>query len=132
MCSVGDENQSETKYRLEIELPGIPKTINALGSSKHWRVVQQHNLKWKRDVMLACRQKEPKAPLKKCTITYTRFSSRYPDFDNLVNSFKVVQDGLVLAKIIENDSMAVIHDPKYCFEKCKQKEARITIIVEAL
>lgn len=72
----------------------------------------------------------PKAPLEKAEIRLTRFSSSPPDFDGLVQSFKVVLDALKKLKVIKDDRMDVIGVPTYKWERVKPKQGYITIYVE--
>ena len=72
----------------------------------------------------------PAKPFKKAKICYSRFSSREPDFDNLVNSFKRVQDCLIKCGIIENDKPSNIGQPTYVWISAKKNEGRIEITIE--
>lgn len=73
---------------------------------------------------------KPTLPLKRAKISYVRHSSSPIDGDNLAISFKHVQDGLVHAGIIENDSWNHIGMPNYSWKKATKKEGFITIEVE--
>lgn len=76
--------------------------------------------------------KEPKEPLKKAKVTLSRFSTREPDFDGLVCSFKPILDGLTNSKIIIDDKMSVIGQPTYKWEKIGKGKGKIHILVEEL
>jgi Holliday junction resolvase RusA-like endonuclease len=69
--------------------------------------------------------------LDKARVRFTRHSSIRPDFDNLAASFKAVQDGLIDAGVIANDTFAVIGNPEYSWEKASPKGGKITIEVFA-
>lgn len=126
MLSKVDENRP---YALEIELQGLPKTTN--GSHQHWRVKHAQSKAWKTRVFALSWPKRPAQPLKRAKITYTRFSSTQPDFDNLVISFKAIQDGLRQAGIIADDKQANVIG-EYCWFKAQPKSGRITVRVEEL
>lgn len=55
-----------------------------------------------------------------------------PDYDNLVYSFKPVIDGLVHAKIIQNDDMNTVVMRHYAWAKVKRGQEQITIEVEEI
>ena len=76
------------------------------------------------------RMHAPPKPLEKASLTLTRHSSVMCDFDGLVTSFKNCIDGLVLAKIILDDSPQIIGIPVYKQVKTKPKQGFITIKVE--
>ena len=113
---------------LIFELPGLPKTVNAIGR-KHWRIVSAERKKWKLLVWHAVRNAVPDTPFKKARLVLTRFSSVEPDFDGNVSSWKSVIDGLVMAKIIDDDKMSVIGMPDFRWEKVKRGEGKIRIEV---
>lgn len=73
--------------------------------------------------------RRPPKPLKKAKITLTRHSSVSPDFDGLVSSFKHILDGLIDAKVIQNDKFENIGAPEYVWEKTGRRAGRVTIEV---
>lgn len=81
---------------------------------------------------LAVGNRNPKEPLEYAEIIYTRYSSRVLDYDNLVNSFKAVQDGLVAAGVLKDDKVKNVGHPRYFYSKVPQKEGYITIEVSEL
>lgn len=116
-------------YRLTIEIPGLPKTVNALGRA-HWSVKVKHNNLWFGLVQWGViRAGKPKEPLKKALVTLTRYSSSEPDFDGLTSSFKCILDSLIKCGVLEDDKMSVIGQPTYVWEKCKRDEGKIKIEV---
>ena len=117
-------------YKLNIEIPELPKTINEI-MYKHWSVKMLHAKKWKGLVFLATLGKRPTTPLTKAHLILTRCSAKEPDFDGLVSSFKACIDGLVDAKIIENDKTENIGQPEYVWEKAKPKQGLIRIEVKS-
>ena len=119
------------QYSILIELPGLPKPINAIGR-KHWAVKTKEANYWKQCVALSVIGKKPPAPLLKAHIIYTRFSSVAPDCDGLTSSLKHVQDGLIEAGIIKNDRWENIGMPDYLWSYAPKKQGRITIEVIAL
>lgn len=111
------------------EIKGLPKVINAIGR-KHWIFKHNETKLWKSLVHLKCRELGiDYLNLENAKLEFTRFSSRQLDFDSLVNSFKHVQDGLVEAGVLIDDSPNVIGQPSFKWEKCKQKEGKIGISI---
>lgn len=118
-------------YRLEFELPGLPKPFNGQ-TSMNWRKKGREVKRWHMAVFLAVGIRKPAQPLRQAKITLYRFSSVQPDFDGLVSSFKPVIDGLIHAQVIENDRMENIGMPTFIWDKAKPKAGKIRIIVEEI
>lgn len=114
-------------YRLEIELPGLPKNANA---RLHWCARHRENLVWKDAVGWAVKGKLPTAPLKHAKLTCIRYSSKPTDCDNVVAGFKPIIDGLVEHGILEDDKWNNIGMPTYRWEKCPPKAGKVRVIVE--
>ena len=72
----------------------------------------------------------PPRPLPKAKLTLTRHSMIQPDYDGLVSAFKHVIDGLIEARVLENDKMNNIGAPTYLWEKAPRSKGFITIKVE--
>ena len=118
-----------TKYVLEFTLVGLPKTPN---SRQHWAEKMKHTRLWRDYSCMSARRNRPPRPLTKAKVTYTRHSFTSPDFDNLVASFKPIQDGLIDAKIIVNDSFDVIGQPSFVWVKAPRGSGAVTVRVEAV
>lgn len=118
-------------YRISFVLPGLPKTVNAIGR-KHWAAKVREARMWKRLVWLVARPTRPKAPLSKAKLTLTRVSSVCPDSDGLVSSFKHVIDGLIEAGIIENDKYENVGMPSFVWEKGEPGKGFVRILVEGV
>ncbi len=117
------------KYSLEFEIVGLPKSPNNL-LGRHWRAKAGHAQQWMGKVLIAVNRNKPVEPLKKATLTLTRFSSSEPDHDGLCGSFKAVIDALVKVKVLENDKPSNIGSPTYLWEKTKQGAGKIRVKVE--
>ena len=115
-------------YCLILKISGLPKRTNNLKGP--WQVRMMEARKWKSRVLFEVGNRRPKTALTKAKITLTRHSSSEPDYDGLVSSFKHLLDGLILAKVIENDKMSNIGVPVYLWEKTKKGKGYITIKVE--
>lgn len=114
----------------EFEIHDLPKLPNAT-MYKHWRTKHQEAAKWKKLVVEACTYaKITKLQLHSATLSFERHSSREPDFDSLVASFKHVTDGLVEAGVIVNDKPSVIGQSSFRWIKEKQKNAKIRVCIE--
>jgi hypothetical protein len=118
-------------YILEFEIHELPKPINAQ-TSFHWRKKGQIVKEWHKKVHYACLYHRPKFPLVRAQLRLTRFSSRCPDYDGLVSSWKHVIDGLVICGILSDDTMDVIGMPVFLWEKYKPKQGKIHVRVEEI
>lgn len=116
-----------------LEIPGLPKLPNET-LYRHWRVKQTEAKKWKGLVVNAVRfeQNLPAIPFKLAKVSLTRFSAREPDCDNLAASFKHVLDGLVEAGVIIDDKPSYIGQPIFLWQKAKQREGKIKVVVEEI
>lgn len=113
------------------EIHDLPKLPNAT-MYKHWRTKHQESKKWQKLVVEACTYaKITHLKLASAVLTFERHSSREPDFDNLVASFKHCQDALIIAGVIVDDKSAVIGQPSYRWFKEKQKNAKIKVRIES-
>jgi Holliday junction resolvase RusA-like endonuclease len=116
-------------YLLEFELTGLPRTTN--GSHGHWRAKAAQTKQWKQKVFAKAWPLRPSEPLDCALITFTRFSSVEPDFDNLVISFKPIMDGLRQAKIIVDDKKKNVGRPEYLWEYAPKGKGKIKIKIAA-
>lgn len=116
------------KYRLKFEIEGLPQLINQL-AWEHWTKKKKHNDKWKHLVGLAVSGREPKEPLIKAKLILTRCSSKRPDFDGLVSSWKSLIDGLVLSKVIIDDNQDVIGQSEFNWERVGPREGKVRMEV---
>lgn len=114
-------------YVLELKIDGLPKPTNR--TNVHWRVRHAHAQAWKTKVFSHAWPLKPAHPLTSAALTLTRGSSHPTDFDGLVSSFKHVIDGLVQARVIIDDKMSVIGQPKYEWVKAPRKQGFISIKV---
>ena len=90
--------------------------------------------KLKNLVWLSVRENTPEAPLTKYKVVCTRHTIRPLDpFDNLPGSFKVIIDGLVEAKVIEDDKWTMADQITARQVKVsKKKDQKITVEVQEL
>lgn len=116
-------------YVLEFKIPGLPKIITN-GSQGSWRAKWAHAKRWQHSVFFEVKQSGYVVCLAKAKVTLTRHSSREPDFDGLVASFKPVIDGLVIAGVLVNDKTDNIGQPEYRWEKTARAKGFITVKVE--
>jgi Holliday junction resolvase RusA-like endonuclease len=63
-------------------------------------------------------------------LTLTRFSSRQPDRDNLMSSWKAVIDGLVESGVLVDDNCDVVKSIDSRWEKASSKNSKIRVLVE--
>ena len=121
----------QMSYSLHLIIPGLPKPVNQT-TGKHWRHRYKNSKAWKETVGYHCLGLEPEMPLLRAKLTLIRRSSRCPDSDGLVSSFKPVIDGLVDAEIIADDTYKIIGMPEYKWEQVKPNDGHIEIIVEEM
>lgn len=119
------------KYKFEFKLSFLPKLPNQLLMS-HWRIKQKEIKLAHQMVYGATFKKRPLAPLERVKLSYVRVSAREPDRDNLIFSFKHIQDGLVKAKILADDKPSVVLDSHYSWKKGPQKTGHCLITIEEL
>lgn len=117
------------KYFLKVNINSVPSLANR---HQHWAKTAKERKRWHELIAHAFRIHKPKTPLELCVVRVVRFSSRMPDYDNLVYSFKPVVDGLKNAGIIKNDDMLTIIDRKYSWCKVPEKMRHITVEVEEI
>lgn len=119
------DTKKDGKYYLKIMLSGLPTGGN---SRQSWRAKYAETTKWKKAVFFATKGKLPPKPLKKVRLKYTRCSSNKMDWDNLVISFKAIQDGLVDAGIMRDDKVKNIPElPVYEQNMAKKGEGKVWI-----
>lgn len=118
-------------YELEFEIDGLPKTYNAMGRS-HWSVKAKEAKKWKTLVSIKILSKGRCQQLSRAKLTLTRYSSRCPDSDGLVSSFKHVIDGIVGSGLLLDDSYRTIGMPCYLWEETKKGKGKIKVKIESL
>lgn len=112
-----------------VDVPGLPETVNEVLAMKlRTRMRQKRywkDLIWK----LVCGSKPP-APLKRAKLTLTRHSTTRPDPDGLTSSFKHLIDGLVIAKVLENDRHENIDFPTYLWSPAGKGKGHCTVLIE--
>jgi hypothetical protein len=119
------------KYELEFEINDLPKTINAIGRA-HWAIKAKEAKKWINLVAAQILSKGIGKQLPGAKITLTRYSSRCPDSDGLVSSFKHVIDGIVRAGLLPDDSYRTIGMPCYRWIKEEKKKGKIVVRIESV
>jgi hypothetical protein len=117
-------------YKLCVRINDLPKTRNAL-SDKRWTRYKESK-KWHALVKLSIPpHNKPDAPLEKAKLHFIRCSSKMPDYDGLVSSFKYVLDALVQHKILVDDNLNVCKQPRYEWIKGKRNQGYIEIRVRS-
>lgn len=133
------EKRKVEMYKAEATIPGHPMLPNNTLYKASWRYRQNNTRKWKKLVFEHFYNVRPKDPLEKFKLTYVWFGARQPDWDGMLTAMKPVQDGLIHAKVIVDDSPKyLIEVPKLEFVKVPPKHStrnpipdyKIKIIVE--
>ena len=119
-------------YTLEIELTGkLPKMNTSHTRGRHWSVGHREAKYWMDRVWVEVQGLKPDRPLKRARGTFTRHSSREPDYENLAYSFKEIVDALVKLDILEDDAPKNL-ERVYQWKKGKAGAGRVTIQLEEL
>lgn len=116
-------------YSLEFTIQGLPR-IFTNGSHGHWTIKHKARLTWAKLVTQAIGAKKPSAPLRVAQAEFVRVSSKEPDFDNLVSSFKGVRDSLIKCGIIENDKTSNLPNAIYRWEFVKRGQGHIKVSIK--
>ena len=119
-------------YTLEIELAGkLPKMNTSHTRGRHWSVGHREAKYWVGRLYLEIQGRKPKRPLKRARGTFTRHSSREPDYENLAYSFKEIVDALVKLDVLEDDAPKNL-ERMYRWEKGRGGDGKVTIHLEEL
>lgn len=119
---------SNEKYKHKVTIRSVPSLGNR---HQHWAKTARERKMWHQRIQFAFKYR-PLFPLKAVSIYVVRYSSRMPDYDNLVYSFKPIFDGLIHAGIIVNDDMNTVVMRHYSWAKVKRGQEQITIDVEEI
>ncbi len=114
---------------IEIEIRQIPPML--LNTRMHPMVQYQKQMYWYGRTLVALSKAgvvgESWSPAQ---VTYTRCSgSRRPDFDNMVSSFKWIQDAIVLAGVLNDDDPYHIN-PHFIWLPASPKKGKIIVTIE--
>lgn len=122
------------RYRGDVEIFGVKgvyrfdiKTISEANGREHWAAKHKRKKKQQADFAALWRMHRPKITLP-ATITFTRYSCKLLDADNLAGAFKHVQDQLARELGIDDGSDAVRW--RYEQERIKTREHYFTITAE--
>jgi hypothetical protein len=105
--------------------------MNASDRLSRWLAIKERNT-WREATILACKRNEPPEPLQRARVWFTRYSTIEPDFTNLVQGFKHIEDGLVEAGIIVDDKPSIIGQPSCTWEKASPKHGKVRVRVESV
>ncbi len=129
-------------YRISFEIATLPQMNSASGHSRgrHWTAAHRFRDQWRALVAYAVGRAggSPPAPLRLAAITATRFSSRQPDYGNLVESFKGVIDSLLPSPrgcgVLLDDSPRVLpYDRQmYRWQKAPLGQGKIALVIEEI
>lgn len=125
---MADERSSQENplYSIRFEIVGLPSLLNI---KAHPIVAGKKRKLWRQWVLYSVGMKRPPKPLQRAKLTFTRFSSSEPDYDNMVGSFKPLVDGLVDARVIIDDARKNIGTPEYLWIYCPPRQGKIRIEV---
>lgn len=93
-------------YRLYLEIPWCPESLNRKLRSNRYKNAAEMKA-WANFIVNDTYSRRPAIPLARVSLTFTRYSHRFLDYDGLVASLKPVADALVAAKILVDDSWNV-------------------------
>lgn len=115
-------------FVFEAQILGTPAGQNRTLRRNHWEVKKEAD-KWKDLMLMLTSNKRPNQPLEEARVHVIRYGSRMMDFDGLVSSLKWVMDGLVLGKILKDDSWDITGPWEIDQRKSKRLEARVEIMI---
>lgn len=119
-------------YKLSFELNELPPSLNVF-MRMHFRERAKVFKRIENQCHLLMAGKTPEKPLAKFLITFTRFTIRPLDIDNLVASFKPVLDSIVRAGVIEDDKWTGTDSFHYKRERVSEKkDQRILMEIKSL
>lgn len=116
---------------IEFEIAELPPML--LNSRMHFRAKYTKQMYWYGRVLMAlAKVGAVGVSVSPAQATYTRCAgSRLPDFDNLVSSFKWIQDAVVLAGVLDDDAPYHIN-PQFRWEKASPKKGLIRIQISSM
>ena len=128
---MADIEKRREPYPLHFRLEGLPRPNQA--DKLHWWTQTKETKVWARATHLFVHGKTPPEPLMKARAAFVRHSSVEPDYGNLVNSFKAIQDALCArpphhGKVIYDDGPRHL-EAEYRWEKCPPGKGHITVDV---
>lgn len=119
-------------YRLEFEIPMLPRMQNPSGRGTHWRILHKEKEEIFDLVAKLTAGRRPSRPLSRARLVLTRHSSVRPDPDGLVSGFKRVVDGMKACGILVDDKNANIDFPMYLWSKAAPGKGKVHVLVEEI
>lgn len=115
-----------------IEVPGLPPTLNAFYSGKHWSYRKREADQWHLFFSIAFKQAGLPKPLQwPLTVSVTLYSKRQPrDSDGAVMAAKFAQDALVNEGYLPNDTPQYI--PTVILNSKKSENGEDKTVVQLL
>lgn len=119
------------KLVAEFTVEDLPKMTNAF-NRQHWTHKYKENIKWKRLISDQCQKASISGlGLNSAVLTFTRHSTKAPDYDGLVSCFKPITDALVKCGVLVDDNMSIIGVPTFKWEyRAREQGGMITIRIE--
>ena len=117
-------------FTLRFTIDSLPP-ITSNGSFGHWSTHSKKMRHWRNQTVFAIGRNKPQQPLEKAFVTFIRHSTREPDDDNLIISFKPVRDGLKDAGVIIDDDRKRLH-ARYKWQKAGAGKGFIEVIIESM
>ena len=120
-------------YSIEFELPGLPPLQVAGSGGGHWRTRHAVAKRWKSAVRRAVLAdgRVPEKPLDRVEMLCERHSTREPDYDNLVASFKPIRDGLVEMGLLIDDKPTILVKCEHRWVKASRGAGKVRILLRA-
>jgi hypothetical protein len=121
---------------IRFEIPDVPPLL--LNSRLHWRSVHSKRTVWYGLVLGAVHKQRPPRPFERAAVRYLRMSgnkNQQPDHDNLVSSFKWIQDTLIYCGILAGDGPAhieAVYDWQPAPRKGKTLLKRVAVEIEPI
>jgi hypothetical protein len=118
-------------YSLDFTLPELPGTQ---ADVLQMRARSAERKRWHEMVYWAVLEAggRPKSPITRASIFGYRHSSQRPDTINLYFSFKAIVDGLIVAKVIDDDNPKVLVDEGYFWRPAAPNHGFVSVSLRSL
>ena len=120
-------SQTQIPYELDVTIPGLPACNTA--RNRHWRASKRNRDHFHLLLAAQIGRNRPSSPLLRSEVTFTRASSREPDYDNLAQSFKPILASLVRLGVCLDDRRDNVGRPEYRWERAAPRHGAVRVQV---
>lgn len=108
------------------------KTVSESNSREHWTARNKRKRSQQEEILFEWRNKAGQQRFKlPCRVTFTRYSTKFLDDDNIRGAFKGVRDAVASLLGVDDDPMAPV---EWCYvqERTKKREHLVIIEVKSI